>query len=76
VNFGEAVEAMKQGKTITCRRWQKEGSTVVGARLMAANDQHDEFIAWMLPDGTWEPMTYSHKNILAEDWTVLPNEGP
>ena len=73
MNFGEAIEAMEQGKEVTTPRWRKEGSSVVSARLMPASGEHEPFIAWMLPDGTWEPMVYSHKNVLAKDWEILDN---
>ena len=68
MNFGEAIEAMKQGKCVTSPRFKKVVNPVTCLRLFPGTDKHSPFIAWVMPDGTWEPMSYSHKNVLAEDW--------
>lgn len=62
---------MKQGKTVRRRRWLKEGCTVVSAHLAPKSDENDAFVAWVGPDGKWDPMTYSHTNVLAEDWEII-----
>lgn len=72
MNFGEAVEAMKQGKDVWTPRF-KGARSVRCLRLIPATDTNDEFIAWIGHDGKWEPMSYSHTNVLAEDWEILPS---
>lgn len=70
VNFGEAVQAMKQGKDVYSPRFAK-ARTVACLRYFPATDEHDEFIAWIGTDGKWEPMAYTHTNVLAEDWEIV-----
>lgn len=72
MNFGEAIEAMKKGETVRRRLWVSSGSTVTGAWIVDETEEIDTFIAWGLTDGRWVPMTYSHTNVLAEDWEVIP----
>lgn len=75
MNFGEAIEAMKQGNDVTTPRFRRrEEKPVACVRLMPGTDEHEPFIAWVLDDGTWEPMSYSHKNVLAEDWEIFDPE--
>lgn len=70
MNFGEAVEAMKQGKDVWTPRFQI-ARDLQCIRLIPATDTHDAFIAWIGKDGSWEPMCYTHTNVLAEDWVVV-----
>lgn len=72
MNFGEAVEAMKQGKSVTNGRWLRQGR-MLRAYLVPASNGHGAFIAWEDTDRTWDPMSYSHTNVLAEDWEILNN---
>lgn len=44
--------------------------------LVSGDGMNDPYIAWQGRDGTQEPMSFSHTNVLAEDWEILPEEGP
>lgn len=61
---------MKQGKSVTNGRWLRKGR-MVRAYLVPETEAHDAFVVWEDTDGTWDPMSYSHTNVLAEDWEVL-----
>lgn len=76
MNFGEAIEAMRQGKSVWSPRFDRAVNPVACLRLIPGTAEHRPFIAWVMPDGTWEPMSYSHKNVLAEDWEVLDDTAP
>lgn len=71
MTFGELVTAMKQtGKDGYTPRFAG-ARNVASIRYIPATDEHDEFIAWVGHDGRWEPMNYTHTNVLAEDWELL-----
>lgn len=75
MNFGEAVEAAKRGESVTCDRWVR-GDRMLRMFLVSGDGMNDPYIAWQGRDGTQEPMSFSHTNVLAEDWEILPEEGP
>lgn len=75
MNFGEALEALKRGDTVRRRHWVKSSANVAFVRLVEATDTTHAHCVWWMTDGRVMPMTYSHTNVLAEDWEVVDVAG-
>ncbi len=71
MNFGEAVVAMRRGESVRRAFWVANNVDVRCMKIVPAEDVNQAYIAWLCDDGTWAPATFSHVNVLAEDWEVL-----
>lgn len=84
MNFGEAIDAMKEGYAVTRKGWNGSGmfayyvpantypaSTDVAKALIGENVQYREYLALKTAQGdvvTWSPST---SDALANDWELF-----
>lgn len=69
MNFGEALEALKQGYRVLRPGWNGHGMWL---RLEPADGEWQAFIAMRTVQGSFVPWLASQTDLLAEDWEVLP----
>lgn len=80
MNFGEAIEALKQGKRVQRQGWNGKGMhlelwTPGQDHLPATSNfrKFDPLIAMLTAQGTMQPgWLASQADMLAEDWQTVP----
>lgn len=81
MNFGQAVEALKEGKRASREGWNGKNMWLVkfsdwngvsGGDAPRDYKGFDDFIAMYTVGKTFVPWLASQTDILAEDWQVLP----
>ncbi len=78
MNFGQAIEALKQGKRIARAGWNGKGMyvTLIGGDAVTLAGNHVAISPCMglkTPGNTMQPgWNASTPDVLAEDWEVAP----
>lgn len=88
VNFGEALEALKQGEKVAREGWNGKGmflyyvpankypyTTAIGKSIAdeEGNVEYGAYIAMKTAQGNVVPWLASQTDVLALDWVVLDN---
>lgn len=70
MNFGKAIEALKNGKNVTREGWNGKGMFLylVPREISTSGAIHHEYIAMHTAQNTEVPWVASHTDILTEDW--------
>lgn len=76
LTFGQAIEALKEGKSICRTGWNGKGMflrIVQDAKMIHKGEEKtlDNFIAMKTVQDTLVPWLASQTDVLAEDWMVL-----
>ena len=71
INFGNAIEALKEGKKVTRSGWNGEGM-YLALQTPDENSKMKKPYIYMSPvDGELVPWLASQTDMLAEDWSVV-----
>jgi hypothetical protein len=70
MNFGAALEAMRDGRRVARQGWNGRGMALelVSGATADDNRQMLPFIAMRTVQGEWVPWLASQTDMLAEDW--------
>ena len=80
MNFGNAIEALKEGKRVARAGWNGKGMWLayvsaeaydVGTKTMVGADALLPWIGLKTADGKFVPWLASQTDVLAEDWEVV-----
>lgn len=71
VTFGEAIEALKQGKKVTRKIWGGYWYLDQSISIGRGEVLNDTIIAKLKDDGGFVAATAYQEDILAEDWMIL-----
>lgn len=75
MNFGQAIEALKQGQQVTRSGWNGKGMWLelseYAEGVMYKSRPLQEHILMATAQGTFVPWLASQSDILAEDWELV-----
>jgi len=80
LTFGQAVEALKDGKKVTRAGWNGKAMYLIFVAatryeldaILGLDQELRPFIGMVTADNTFVPWLASQTDILAEDWVVAP----
>lgn len=77
MNFGEALELIKQGQAVARSGWNGKGMAIAlvtpsvqSIGDMVGTEQWLPFIAMRTVQGKWVPWLASQTDLLSDDWAV------
>lgn len=72
MNFGEALEQLKLGHTVSRRGWNGKGQFIMLQRPNELSKMTLPYIYIVTVSGDLVPWLASQTDLLAEDWEVYP----